>query len=97
MALTAIDSSLLIPAVVPWHAEHVRADRVVARATNLRMIGQAIGSGSSSSDRGPRVAPGRRGPDLVRPRHPAPGWNGQASAAPPAGDVARRREATIRT
>ncbi len=31
MALTALDSSVLIPAVAPWHAEHGRVDRVLAR------------------------------------------------------------------
>jgi len=38
MALTTIDSSLLIPAVAPWHAQHVRADRTMGRITDLRMI-----------------------------------------------------------
>ena len=39
MALIAIDSSLPIPAVAPWHADHARADRALERIVNLRMIG----------------------------------------------------------
>lgn len=42
MALTTIDSSLLIPAVAPWHAQHVRADRTMGRITDLRMICHVI-------------------------------------------------------
>jgi predicted nucleic acid-binding protein len=42
MGLTAVDSSLLIPAVVPWHVEHELADRVVGQATDLRMIGHVM-------------------------------------------------------
>jgi predicted nucleic acid-binding protein len=58
MALTAIDSSLLIPAVVPWHAEHANADQAVARATNLRMIGHVMLETYSWLTRNrPRTAP----------------------------------------
>lgn len=42
MALTAIDSSVLIPAVAPWHVEHVRTDRALAGVANLRMIGHVM-------------------------------------------------------
>ena len=42
MELTAVDSSLLIPAVVPWHMEHERADRAIGRLGNLRMIGHVL-------------------------------------------------------
>lgn len=42
MALTAVDSSLLIPAVAPWHAEHARADRALDGIEDLRMIGHVV-------------------------------------------------------
>lgn len=42
MGLTAADSSLLIPAVAPWHAEHARADRALGGIANLRMIGHVV-------------------------------------------------------
>jgi predicted nucleic acid-binding protein len=42
MALTAIDSSLLIPAVAPWHTEHARVDRALGRIVELRMIGHVV-------------------------------------------------------
>src|SRR6266542_4899460 len=42
MALTVADSSLLIPAVVPWHAEHARADRALGQVDDLRMIGPVL-------------------------------------------------------
>jgi predicted nucleic acid-binding protein len=42
MALTAVDSSLLIPAVAPWHAQHARADEALGQTTNLRMIGHVL-------------------------------------------------------
>jgi predicted nucleic acid-binding protein len=42
MALTAIDSSVLIPAVAPWHVEHARADRALAEVTDLTMIGHVL-------------------------------------------------------
>jgi predicted nucleic acid-binding protein len=42
MALTAVDSSLLIPAVAPWHAQHARADQALGRTANLRMIGHVL-------------------------------------------------------
>jgi predicted nucleic acid-binding protein len=42
MALTAVDSSLLIPAVAPWHADHERADQALERTANLRMIGHVL-------------------------------------------------------
>jgi predicted nucleic acid-binding protein len=42
MALTAIDSSLLIPAIAPWHAEHAQADQALGQTVNLRMIGHVL-------------------------------------------------------
>lgn len=42
MGLTAIDSSLLIPAVAPWHVDHARADSTVAEITDLRIIGHVV-------------------------------------------------------
>jgi predicted nucleic acid-binding protein len=42
VALTAIDSSLLIPAVAPWHAEHAHARRALVGIDNLRMIGHVL-------------------------------------------------------
>jgi predicted nucleic acid-binding protein len=42
MALIAVDSSLLIPAVAPWHAEHRLADRTLGQVVNLRMIGHVL-------------------------------------------------------
>ncbi|HZV49482.1 MAG TPA: PIN domain-containing protein [Candidatus Dormibacteraeota bacterium] len=42
MALTALDSSVLIPAVAPWHAEHERVDRVLGRLGELVMIGHVL-------------------------------------------------------
>lgn len=42
MGLTAVDSSLLIPAVAPWHAEHARADEALGGIGDLRMIGHVV-------------------------------------------------------
>ena len=42
MALTAVDTSLLVPALAPWHAEHRRADELLGRTANLRMIGHVL-------------------------------------------------------
>lgn len=42
MGITAVDSSLLIPAVAPWHAEHAHADRTVAELRDLRLIGHVV-------------------------------------------------------
>lgn len=42
MGLTTVDSSVLIPAVAPWHAEHARADRALDGVTDLRMIGHVM-------------------------------------------------------
>jgi predicted nucleic acid-binding protein len=42
MGLTAIDSSVLIPAVAPWHVEHAQADRALERVADLRMIGHVV-------------------------------------------------------
>jgi predicted nucleic acid-binding protein len=42
MALIAVDSSLLIPAVAPWHAQHTVADRTLGQVVNLRMIGHVL-------------------------------------------------------
>lgn len=42
MGITAVDSSLLIPAVAPWHAEHARADRTLAKVRDLRLIGHVV-------------------------------------------------------
>jgi predicted nucleic acid-binding protein len=42
VGLTAIDSSVLIPAVAPWHVEHARADRALEGVTDLRMIGHVV-------------------------------------------------------
>lgn len=42
MGLTAIDSSVLIPAVAPWHAEHGRVDRALEGVGDLRMIGHVV-------------------------------------------------------
>lgn len=42
MALIAVDSSLLIPAVAPWHAQHAVADRTLGQVVNLRMIGHVL-------------------------------------------------------
>jgi galactitol-specific phosphotransferase system IIC component len=39
MALTAPDSSVLIPAVAPWHAEHERVDRALGQLGEPVMIG----------------------------------------------------------
>jgi predicted nucleic acid-binding protein len=58
MALTAIDSSVLIPAVAPWHAEHERADRVLESVTDLRMIGHVMAETYSWLTRNrPRTTP----------------------------------------
>lgn len=40
--MTAVDSSLLIPAVVPWHAAHERADRALDQVNDLVMIGHVL-------------------------------------------------------
>src|SRR5437867_9852736 len=42
MALTAVDSSLLIPAVARWHVDHGRADERLGQEVNLRMIGHVL-------------------------------------------------------
>lgn len=42
MVLTAVDTSLLVPALAPWHAEHRRADELLGQTTNLRMIGHVL-------------------------------------------------------
>ena len=42
MALTTMDSSLLIAAVAPWHAEHERADRALGGIGNLRVVGHVL-------------------------------------------------------
>jgi predicted nucleic acid-binding protein len=42
MGLTTIDSSVLIPAVARWHAEHERTDRALEGVTDLRMIGHVM-------------------------------------------------------
>lgn len=42
MGLTAIDSSLLIPAVAHWHAEHRRVDLMLQQVTDLVMIGHVL-------------------------------------------------------
>jgi toxin FitB len=42
VALTAVDTSLLVPALAPWHAEHRRADETLGRTANLRMIGHVL-------------------------------------------------------
>jgi galactitol-specific phosphotransferase system IIC component len=39
MALTALDSSVLIPAVAPCHAEHERVDRALGQLGEPVMIG----------------------------------------------------------
>ncbi len=44
MALTALDSSVLIPAVAPWHAEHGRVDRVLDRpGRDANPVSAAVG------------------------------------------------------
>lgn len=40
--MTSVDTSLLVPALAPWHAGHRRADQVLGRAANLRMIGHVL-------------------------------------------------------
>jgi predicted nucleic acid-binding protein len=58
MALTAVDSSLLIPAVAPWHVHHGPADRALGRAADLRMIGHVLLETYSWLTRNrPRTAP----------------------------------------
>jgi predicted nucleic acid-binding protein len=42
VALTAVDSSLLIAAVAPWHEAHARADQTLQQATELRMIAHVL-------------------------------------------------------
>ncbi|HZU75044.1 MAG TPA: PIN domain-containing protein, partial [Acidimicrobiales bacterium] len=42
MALTALDSSVLIPAVAPWHAEHERVDRALGGLGEPVMIGHVL-------------------------------------------------------
>ena len=42
MGLTTVDSSVLIPALTGWHAEHERANRAVERVDGLRMIGHVL-------------------------------------------------------
>lgn len=42
MGVTVVDSSLLIPAVAPWHIEHSRADSLLARVGDLRLIGHVV-------------------------------------------------------
>jgi predicted nucleic acid-binding protein len=42
VALTAVDSSVLIPALARWHAEHLRADRALGEITDLGMIGHVL-------------------------------------------------------
>jgi predicted nucleic acid-binding protein len=42
LALTAVDSTVLIPAVAPWHAEHARVDRTLGKTTDLVMIGHVL-------------------------------------------------------
>ncbi len=42
MGITAVDSSLLIPAVAPWHAEHAHADRTLAQIGDLRVIDHVV-------------------------------------------------------
>jgi toxin FitB len=42
VALTAVDSSMLIPAVAPWHLQHARADQELGQIGDLRMIGHVL-------------------------------------------------------
>ena len=66
MALTTIDSSLLIPAVAPWHAHHARADEVLGVAGDLRMTGHVLLETYSWLTRNrPRTTP-RVATDLLR-------------------------------
>jgi predicted nucleic acid-binding protein len=58
LALTAIDSSVLIPAVSPWHVEHARADQALGGVTDLRMIGHVMAETYSWLTRNrPRTSP----------------------------------------
>jgi predicted nucleic acid-binding protein len=42
MALTSVDTSVLIPAVAPWHTQHRNVDEALRRVANLRMIGHVL-------------------------------------------------------
>ena len=71
MALTAVDSSLLIPAVAPWHSEHTGADRALGEIDDLCMIGHVLlETYSWLTGNRPRTPP-RVAADLLR-RMPGP-------------------------
>jgi predicted nucleic acid-binding protein len=40
--VTAIDSSVLIPALANWHAEHESTDRALSEVTDLRMVSHVL-------------------------------------------------------
>ncbi len=42
MALTVVDSSVLIPAVAPWHADHRRVDGALGEVSDLAMIAHVL-------------------------------------------------------
>ena len=66
MALTTIDSSLLIPAVAPWHTWHTQADETLGHAVNLRMIGHVLLETYSWLTRNPPRTPPRVASSLLR-------------------------------